>query len=104
MSNAYVLSIQGVAGVSVQDSPIIDGCAVSLLVPCDLCDEAIDAGDATTLAIAIGAAAAARIVVPDDYAIEPADRVGGGTDDDDGAHRARKRRQVELDIIEALSA
>ena len=104
MSRAYVLSIQSVSGISVQDSPLLDGCAVALLVPCDLCDDATATGNATALAIALGAAAAARIVVPDDYALDPLDRVGGEAEDDDGAHRARKRRKVEADIIKALSA
>ncbi len=99
----HVIGHSMTSGVSVveasgETATVAKGCAVAVLIPCEAWEEAIASGNYADLALDVGAAVAACLVIPDDYALSAADRLGGQSEDDDTTHRARKRGAIEAEI------
>ena len=99
----HVVGYAPVTDVSVdtatgEPATVAEGGVVSVLIPCEAWEEAVASGDYAGLALGVGAAVAARLVIPDNYALSAADRLGGQPEDDDTTHRARKREAIEAEI------
>ena len=69
------------------------GPTVALLISQGSIDAAVARTREKKLAMEIGARALAAILIGEDAPLTLADRVGGGLEDDDNAHRARKRKK-----------